>query len=70
MSDSNDILEFLVECLLNNRVVASKEPTKKNIYYNYNSKNVIKSNIKFNVLKKYKNNNLDKLYNEFIFELK
>ena len=65
MSDSNDILEFLVECLLNNRVY--KESNNKNIYNS--SKKVIKSNITFNILKKFKNDNLDKLYNDFSFEL-
>lgn len=68
MSENNDILEFIVQCLLNHRM-ESEKPTsnmKGNKYIiDATKNNLLKRNIHYAIQQQYIHENLDSIYGKF-----
>ena len=68
MSENNDILEFIVQCLLYHRI--ENEPASKNLKGNSyiidaTKSNLLKRNIQFTIQQQIINENLDSTYMKF-----
>jgi hypothetical protein len=68
MSENNDILEFIVQCLLNHRI--ENEPASKNLKSNSyiidaTKSNLLKRNIQYTIQQQIINENLDATYTKF-----
>ena len=68
MSENNDILEFLVQCLLNHRI--ENDNTSKNVKGNSyiidaTKTNLLKRNIQYTIQQQFVQENLDKTYGKY-----
>jgi len=68
MSENNDILEFIVQCLLNHRI--ENEHTSKNLKCNNyiidaTKNNLLKRNIHYTIQQQFVHENLDSNYGKF-----
>ena len=68
MSENNDILEFIVQCLLNHRI--ENEHTSKNLKGNNyiidaTKSNLLKRNIHYTIQQQFVHENLDSNYGKF-----
>ncbi len=72
MSDSNDILEYLVKCLLNNKVnntpTENKLFTRNDIINNGTVTTILKKNIHHAIQRHFTNENLNNHYSNFKLE--
>tara|TARA_X000000950_G_C13516609_1_gene497895 strand:- start:46 stop:285 length:240 start_codon:yes stop_codon:yes gene_type:complete len=68
MSENNDILEFIVQCLLNHRIEneqSSKNLKGNNYIIDATKNNLLKRNIHYTIQQQFNHENLDSNYGKF-----